>query len=373
MFTNKENIKNTGAAGEGRLANAFFQPKLTVNQPNDIYEQEADQMADKVMRMADPSLNQNAFFKPAINRVQRKCQACEEEDKHVHRKESGESDVKGSNGLDSYVSSLHSSGQSMPDNSRKFFEPKFGHDFSNVKLHTDSAAAKSAQSINALAYTSGNNIVFNAGQYSPDSDNGKKLMAHELTHVVQQGKDTVRRYGHDKYCDTEKHLKPFIWPGHYEAIRMLTNALNAFNSKAPSLNTWIPKYFGTEGLSHISEIEARFRTIFNKVNENYMYHCNDSENKNSDALKCHGQRAGTDITGLWPSYDITFCFDKIDNSYTAADIGALIIHENYHRAFGGSSHPWGLSGKPNCDEGKPEEMTLLLDNPDSYACMARKY
>jgi hypothetical protein len=75
----------------------------------------------------------------------------------------------------------------MPDSSRKFFEPRFGHDFSNVKLHTDPDAAESAQSINALAYTSGNNIVFNTGQYSPGSESGKKLMAHELTHVVQQG------------------------------------------------------------------------------------------------------------------------------------------------------------------------------------------
>jgi len=165
---------------------AFFQPKLTINQPNDIYEQEADHMADKVMRMPDLSANQNAFFKPAHNHIQRKCQACEEKEKHVHRKESNGNEVHGSNGLDNYVSSLSSSGQAMSPASRSFFEPRFGHDFSNVKIHTDAVAAKSAQSINALAYTTGNNIVFNSGQYAPESDSGKRLMAHELTHVVQQ-------------------------------------------------------------------------------------------------------------------------------------------------------------------------------------------
>jgi outer membrane protein OmpA-like peptidoglycan-associated protein len=179
-------IANTESTLKNKSIRPFFQPKLTINQPNDVYEQEADHMADRVMRMPDPNLSQNAFFKPAVNHVQRKCQACEEEEKHVHRKENNSGEVGNSAGLDNYVSSLSSSGQTMSASSRQFFEPQFGHDFSNVKIHTDSVAAKSAQSINALAYTTGNNIVFNSGQYSPESGNGKKLMAHELTHVVQQ-------------------------------------------------------------------------------------------------------------------------------------------------------------------------------------------
>jgi outer membrane protein OmpA-like peptidoglycan-associated protein len=165
----------------------FFQPKLTINQPNDVYEQEADHMADRVMRMADPSAVQNGFFKPATSSVQRKCKACEEEGKHLHRKESSAGEVHSSNELNNYISNLSSSGHAMPESSRKFFEPRFGHDFSNVKIHTDAVAAKSAQSINALAYTTGNHVVFNQGQYSPGTEQGQRLMAHELTHVVQQG------------------------------------------------------------------------------------------------------------------------------------------------------------------------------------------
>jgi Domain of unknown function (DUF4157) len=162
----------------------FFQPKLTINQPNDVYEQEADAMADQVMRMTDTSLNHNSFFKPTVAMLQRKCQHCEE--KKLHRKENSGEGVQESNQLDGYVASLGLSGQPLPENNRKFFEPRFGNDFSDVRIHTDSVAAKSAQSINALAYTTGNNIVFNQGQYSPESESGKRLMAHELTHVVQQ-------------------------------------------------------------------------------------------------------------------------------------------------------------------------------------------
>src|SRR4029453_18752012 len=86
---------------------------------------------------------------------------------------------------DNYISSL-SGGQQLSNDERSFFEPRMGYDFKDVKIHTDAAAVKSAQSINALAYTSGNNIVFNQGQYAPHTENGKKLLGHELTHVLQQ-------------------------------------------------------------------------------------------------------------------------------------------------------------------------------------------
>ncbi len=194
MFSSITNNRSETGKSFLKRKETFFQPKLTISQPNDGFEQEAGAMADKVMRMPDTSSGRGPFFKPVANAVQRKCRQCEEEDKHVHRKESDAGEVRGSNELDNYVNSLNSSGRPMPESSRRFFEPKFGHDFSNVRLHTDSEAAKSAQSINALAYTSGNNIVFNSGQYSPESDGGKRLMAHELTHVLQQkNTDTVRR------------------------------------------------------------------------------------------------------------------------------------------------------------------------------------
>ncbi len=184
-----KNFLNTSKVLSGKSSyqnhGFFFQPKLTINQPNDTYEVEADAMADKVMRMNMPS-NAVQLMPLPISSVQRKCAHCEEEQK-MQRKEMNSSETTADAGLESYVGSLNSGGQALSPEARSFYEPRFGYDFSNVKIHVDSVAAKSAQSINALAYTSGNNIVFNSGQYAPNTESGKRLLGHELTHVVQQG------------------------------------------------------------------------------------------------------------------------------------------------------------------------------------------
>ncbi|HSZ60722.1 MAG TPA: DUF4157 domain-containing protein [Terriglobales bacterium] len=81
---------------------------------------------------------------------------------------------------------LRSSGRPLDAATRAFFEPRFGRDFSGVRIHTDSQAAESARAVNALAYTVGRNVVFGAGSYQPASTEGDRLLAHELAHVVQQ-------------------------------------------------------------------------------------------------------------------------------------------------------------------------------------------
>lgn len=86
---------------------------------------------------------------------------------------------------------LRSSGQPLDTSTRSFMESRFGHDFSGVRVHTDQRAAESARSVNALAYTVGRDVVFESGQYAPGSMAGKRLLAHELAHVVQQGSGAV--------------------------------------------------------------------------------------------------------------------------------------------------------------------------------------
>jgi Domain of unknown function (DUF4157) len=81
---------------------------------------------------------------------------------------------------------LHSPGQPLDAATRAYMEPRFGHDFSRVRVHTDARAAESAQAVRALAYTVGRDLVFGAGQYTPNSSAGRKLVAHELAHVIQQ-------------------------------------------------------------------------------------------------------------------------------------------------------------------------------------------
>ena len=183
-FDNIFNEAKLKPAGKSRRM--FIQPKLTINEPGDQYEKEADTVADHIMTMND------AFIQPKfISNIQRKCAHCEEEENKMQRKEINEEKAETHNGVENYIGNLNGSGQPMPEEVRSFYEPRFGYDFSNVKVHTDDVAAKSAQSINALAYTTGNNIVFNENQYSPGTEKGKKLLAHELTHVVQQGTNAV--------------------------------------------------------------------------------------------------------------------------------------------------------------------------------------
>jgi len=350
----------------------FFQPKLSINQPNDAYEQEADHVADRVMRMIDPLAKPASFFKPAGKTIQRKC-AHSEQEEMLHRKEDSAGEAGGSSQLDSYVSSLSTTGQTLSASSRQYFEPRFGHDFSNVRIHTDSGAAQSAQSINALAYTTGNNIVFNSGQYSPETPTGQRLMAHELTHVIQQGDNVVRRYGHDKYCDEEKYLKPYIWPGHAAALTMLSNVMQAFQSNDPRLDQYIPLFFCGDAINHKQEIQNSFAAIQKAIGQNYMYHCNDASNQNSGAKACNGERAETDLDWFSGLHDITLCFDQINSSWTTADVGGLIVHENWHRAFDKSTHDWALKGNPpDCGYGC-NSTTALLDNPDSYGCLAKLF
>lgn len=164
-----------------------IQAKLKISQPEDIYEQEADRVAEQVMRMTEPEM------------VQRKCP----EDKNCppELEERNSNDVvqlktdQSVNGEISVRNDLlgnFGSGKPLDKETRDFMEPIFGEDFGKVRLHTNALANNSAKLINAFAYTSGENIVFREGQYSPGTLKGKSLIAHELTHVIQQrslGKD----------------------------------------------------------------------------------------------------------------------------------------------------------------------------------------
>ena len=174
-----------------------LQPKLKVGPPNDRFEQQADRVADQVMRMADPQgsgaldLPPNAG-PPAVRRL---CAACEEEVRRqpIEEDEEEELRMKGAAGatpdlgpgLQARIAGLRGGGQPLSPSARAFFEPRFGHVFSQVRIHTDPQAADSARALNALAYTVGDHIVFGAGPLV-DTSAGRRLLAHELTHVVQQ-------------------------------------------------------------------------------------------------------------------------------------------------------------------------------------------
>lgn len=155
------------------------QTKLSVSQPDDAYEREADHIANNIMHMADP-VSVNAL--PPPSPIQRKCRACEEE---VQRKGEPDGMTEASVAADDFAN-LDNCGSPLPIQARSFYEPRFGADFSGVRIHHDQRAAYLARSIGARAFTYRNNIYFNEGEYQPQAAAGRHLLAHELVHVRQQ-------------------------------------------------------------------------------------------------------------------------------------------------------------------------------------------
>lgn len=153
-------------------------PKLEMTEPGDHDEQEADVIANTIA---------------AGGKISRKISGG-----------SGSSGITVSNQMESQLSHLQGGGQAMPTGLRNMMERGFGQDFSHVRLHTDSEAASLSSSIHAKAFTHGNDIYFNNGQYSPNTSEGQKLMAHELTHVVQGG----GKIGRDGFGDFNFKISP---------------------------------------------------------------------------------------------------------------------------------------------------------------------
>jgi Domain of unknown function (DUF4157) len=146
-------------------------------------EQEADRTAEAVMRAPDQR-SRDLCSCGGSSGGAGDCRAC-----RAARAEKAGAHVEGSlaDGASTLVQeALRSSGQPLDASTRAFMEPRFGHDFSGVRVHTGEEAGASARAVHSLAYTVGNDVVFKDGEYSPGSARGRELIAHELTHVLQQ-------------------------------------------------------------------------------------------------------------------------------------------------------------------------------------------
>jgi hypothetical protein len=170
------------------FAKIGIMPKLSVSPPGDVYEQEADSVAERVIRMPVP----NVIRSSSGDRTD-KCGGCEMENGEelvgtkFNRKPSNADTLENIDQITDEINNIHSSGGSSLDSSTKeYMDSRFGYDFSKVVIHNDERAARSAHTIDALAYTLGNHVVFGSGWYSPNTLDGRRLLAHELTHVVQQ-------------------------------------------------------------------------------------------------------------------------------------------------------------------------------------------
>jgi hypothetical protein len=214
------------------LRSLTFQPKLTIGQPNDKYEQEADRVADEVMRMPEPGVQRQVEPeeeeeeeetlqpKPLVSQItplvqvqrqeepeeeeetlqakpladqitpllQRQEESPEDEKEPVQAKTTSGSAPEVTPEIGSGIQSLRGGGRPLSKSERCFFEPRFGVGFGDVRVHNDTRAARAARSVNARAFTLGRDVVFGTGEYTSGVGSGRRLLAHELSHVVQQSK-----------------------------------------------------------------------------------------------------------------------------------------------------------------------------------------
>jgi Domain of unknown function (DUF4157) len=225
-----------------KAAGDVVQAKAAISQPGDASELEADRVADQVLRMPDLGPGAPDIAASAHGVVQRMCSKCEEQEHGhavagplvdedypplmppsevaaeveeqpekkkreeaqspavraagatIHRKQAGTADAPPGGSSVELVGtgSSRGGGQALDAATRAFFEPRFGRSFEQVRVHTGARAAASTRAISALAYTTGSDVVFSPGQYAPHSPAGRRLLAHELAHVVQQDPSLAR-------------------------------------------------------------------------------------------------------------------------------------------------------------------------------------
>jgi uncharacterized ParB-like nuclease family protein len=180
------------------IKSGALQTKLRISKSGDKYEQEADRVADLVIRMSEAKMQRQVEeeneeeivqTKPLVDQitslVQRQVEE-EEEEEMFQAKSREDTILEVSNDLESRIQAIKGGGKPLSESERAYFEPRFGADFSQVRVHMDAQADESARAVNARAYTVGRDVVFRAGQYVPGTTEGHRLLAHELTHVVQQ-------------------------------------------------------------------------------------------------------------------------------------------------------------------------------------------
>ena len=202
----------------------LIQTKLRIGAPNDKYEQEADRIADQVMRMPEPQA-QGVTQVSGQTQIQRTCPECKEEEEEsiqtkslsgqitplIQRQEGPEEELEeedeetdimtksnadpqaASSNIQSQLNASKGSGSPLPKDTQTSMESAFGADFSGVRVHTDSNSVQMNRGLNAQAFTHGNDVYFNKGKYNPETNSGKQLLGHELSHVVQQSVNSSDR------------------------------------------------------------------------------------------------------------------------------------------------------------------------------------
>lgn len=191
------------------IRSGAMQAKLTVNPPDDVYEREADRMATEVMGMPAPQVQRQVepeeeeeeepiraklLSEPVSPLAQRQIEPEEEEEEEPLRREPVSDGVREvTRELESRIQALRGGGQALDSEVRSQMESAFGADLGEVRVHTGAEAGSLAGELGARAFTTGKDIFFGEGAHEPRSEAGRRLLAHELTHVLQQSHGEMRR------------------------------------------------------------------------------------------------------------------------------------------------------------------------------------
>jgi hypothetical protein len=249
------------------LRGAQVQAKLKIGAVNDPAERAPDRVADRVMRMPDAAPVRTSAA--AEETLQRLCEDCEKE--KLQRQTDGRSGTAGGSAApaaDGAIGAL-GGGAPLPASERAFFEARFGRAFSNVRVPKDAAAGAAARSIDARAFTLGSDIAFASGEYAPGTAQGRRLLAHELTHVVQQTGTSaaafiVRRQLYDG-CDEQTtgavDADARIDRGRDEALRMVAAARARFPRMSSRTIRLADRHFHCPSSSNIATVIASLATI----------------------------------------------------------------------------------------------------------------
>ena len=379
-------------------SNAFLQAKLRVGRQDDPLERAADRAADQALggRVAESPGR-------AAERPQRMCAECEEEQQETVQRQAEEEEEEeellqpkseaggsraaaeataASGSATEAAAAVRGGGRALSPAERSYFEPRFGRDFSAVRLHDGAPAQRAAAAINARAYTLGSSIAFAAGEYRPATSGGRRLLAHELAHVVQQtgsGPTTIRRsVAASSRCPANQHGAPAdplteIASADAEAQKMtlgtshllfLESILFSDPTFGPSaVSTAYADRFGTPeavaggkfrnrftGKQHDTEDEAkaaemeslseRFEKINKRLSGSIRYRC--PGNKKIKVGGCHDRCEGDFAWNCAPSSRSTMvlCEPFWTNAQmnTAQQKGANIVHEGSHLQYSLPDH-----------------------------------
>jgi len=347
---------------------APIQCKPVISSPGGADEREADDLADAVLRMPDRVAAGAA--RPVL---QRKCTGCEEEkekEKGPVRTKRAPSASSGSvPDTGATVSAAGRGGTPLPPGVRSFFEPRFGRDFTAVRLHTGADAAAGAQAVQARAYTIGNDIVFGAGEFAPATSQGKWLLAHELAHTLQQGgtvpQRKIQRLGANPGCSAAQAAD--VHQAIFDARGWLDKAIPQLAAKPlpPAVIGSLRRNFGpTYGVAANAALIAGRLAVARHELSTIPIGCAGAGDATCDAGHCGYAVFGSHAATICSNVTLVAGVDMVSRA-------GCVLHESLHAAFSRFTvdEYSGWHGHSGSTPTYPGAGTDPLLNADSYTSL----